>query len=216
MTSCCWPVFPARKASHVCFASILDLLSTSESIDFNAIVGQNVTVRLTLASGKDRYLTASSAAFRRAGAMRDLVSYHAEMVPWLWFLTRTSDCRIFQEKKVPDIVKQIFDETNFKDYKLQLYGDFLKREYCVQYRETDFNFISRLLEEEGIFYFFEHENGVHTLVLANDPRRIALPEQPQARYETLRRRRWQEEDVIMTGVAYAAGNAAGHLRAGRL
>ena len=146
----------------------LELLSVSDSIDFNAIVGQNVTVRLTLASGNDRYFNGFISRFSQGGRDRDLISYHAEMVPWLWFLTRTSDCRIFQKKKVPDIVKQIFDEMNFKDYKLQLYGDFLEREYCVQYRETDFNFISRLLEEEGIFYFFEHQDGVHTLILAND------------------------------------------------
>src|ERR1017187_1444548 len=175
----------------------LELLSTSESIDFNAIVGQNVTVRLTLASGKDRYFNGFVSRFSQGGRNRDLISYHAEMVPWLWFLTRTSDCRIFQKKKVPDIVKQIFDEMNFKDYKLQLYGDFLEREYCVQYRETDFNFISRLLEEEGIFYFFEHQDGVHTLILANDPiEHKPCPDQPQGRYEGASGGAAQEDDII--------------------
>ena len=175
----------------------LDLLSTSESLDFNAIVGQNATVRLTLASGNDRYFNGFISRFSQGGRDAHLVSYHAEMVPWLWFLTRTSDCRIFQDKKVPDIVTQIFGEYHFKDYKLQLYGDFIKREYCVQYRETDFNFISRLLEEEGIFYFFEHQNGVHTLVLANAPMaHQPCPEQPRARYE-LTAGGWQEDDVVM-------------------
>jgi type VI secretion system secreted protein VgrG len=120
------------------------------------------------------------------------------MVPWLWFLTRKSDCRIFQKMKVPDIVKQIFDEMNFKDYKLQLYGDFLEREYCVQYRETDFNFISRLLEEEGIFYFFEHQDGIHTLILANDPiEHRPCPDQPQGRYEGASGGAAQEDDIIL-------------------
>jgi type VI secretion system secreted protein VgrG len=176
----------------------LELLSVSESIDFNAIVGQNVTVRLTLASGNDRYFNGFISRFSQGGRDRDLISYHAEMVPWLWFLTRTSDCRIFQNKKVPDIVKQIFDEMNFKDYKLQLYGDVLEREYCVQYRETDFNFISRLLEEEGIFYFFEHQDGVHTLILANDPiEHKPCPDQPQGRYEGSSGGAAQEDDIIL-------------------
>jgi len=162
----------------------LELLSESESIDFDAIVGQNVTVRLTLATGDDRYFNGFISRFSQSGRNRKLVSYRAEMVPWLWFLTRTADCRIFQNKKVPDIVKQIFDDMGFKDYKLQLYGDFTEREYCVQYRETDFNFISRLLEEEGISYFFEHEDGRHVLVLANDPSaHKPCPDQPSARYE---------------------------------
>src|ERR1700730_13463545 len=82
----------------------LELLSTSESIDFNAIVGQNVTVRLTLADGKDRYFNGFISRFSQGGRDQNFVSYNAEMVPWLWFLTRTSDCRIFQKKKVPDIV----------------------------------------------------------------------------------------------------------------
>jgi len=176
----------------------LELLSVSDSIDFNAIVGQNVTVRLTLASGNDRYFNGFISRFSQGGRDRDLISYYAEMVPWLWFLTRKSDCRIFQKMKVPDIVKQIFDEMNFKDYKLQLYGDFLEREYCVQYRETDFNFISRLLEEEGIFYFFEHQDGIHTLILANDPiEHRPCPDQPQGRYEGASGGAAQEDDIIL-------------------
>jgi type VI secretion system secreted protein VgrG len=176
----------------------LELLSVSDSIDFNAIVGQNVTVRLTLASGNDRYFNGFISRFSQGGRDRDLISYHAEMVPWLWFLTRKSDCRIFQKMKVPDIVKQIFDEMNFKDYKLQLYGDFVEREYCVQYRETDFNFISRLLEEEGIFYFFEHQDGIHTLILANDPiEHKPCPDQPQGRYEGASGGAAQEDDIIL-------------------
>ncbi len=86
----------------------------------------------------------------------------------MWFLTRTSDCRIFQQKSVPDIIEQIFGDLGFSDYKLQLSGSHPAREYTVQYRETDFNFVSRLAEEEGIFWFFQHEDGKHTLVMADN------------------------------------------------
>ena len=81
------------------------------------------------------------------------------MVPWLWLLTQTADCRIFQNMTVPDIIQKIFKDLGFTDFKLNLAGRFQPREYCVQYRETDFNFVSRLMEQYGIFYFFEHADG---------------------------------------------------------
>jgi type VI secretion system secreted protein VgrG len=85
----------------------------------------------------------------------------------LWFLTRTSDCRIFQNKKVPDIIKEIFQENGFSDFEDKLTGSYREWEYCVQYRETDFNFVSRLMEQEGIYYHFTHVDGKHTLVLCD-------------------------------------------------
>jgi type VI secretion system secreted protein VgrG len=119
------------------------------------------------------------------------------MVPWLWFLDQTTDCRIFQNKTAPDIIKQIFQEYGFKDFSLSLYGDFVKRDYCVQYRESDFNFVSRLMEEEGIFYFFQHEDAKHTLVLGNDPAaHKPCPNQDTVRYEGTAGG-WQDDDVVM-------------------
>jgi type VI secretion system secreted protein VgrG len=97
--------------------------------------------------------------------------FHAEIVPWLWFLTQTADCRIFQEKKTPEIIESIFKDLGYlKDthYKVRLKGSYKKWDYCVQYRETDFNFVSRLMEQEGIFYYFEHSKDRHVLVLADD------------------------------------------------
>ena len=93
--------------------------------------------------------------------------YQATMVPWLWFLTQTSDCRIFQEKTVPDIIKQVFSDLGFTDIEERLTGSYRTWTYCVQYRETDFNFVSRLMEQEGIYYYFLHENGKCTLVLCD-------------------------------------------------
>ena len=93
--------------------------------------------------------------------------YRAELSPWLWFLTRTADCRIFQNKKVPDIIKEIFREQGFTDFKDALGGSYREWEYCVQYRETDFNFVSRLMEQEGMYYYFTHENGKNFLVLSD-------------------------------------------------
>lgn len=98
---------------------------------------------------------------------RGLRSYRAEVVPWLWFLTRTTDCKIFQNQSVPDIIKAVFSALGFGDFRDALTGSYSPREYCVQYRETAFAFVSRLMEEEGIFYTFEFADGAHTLVLAD-------------------------------------------------
>ncbi len=162
----------------------LDLLSDKDSLKFDDIVGKNVTVRLFDAQGSERTWHGFISRFAQGSQDRRLTSYRAQMVPWLWFLTRTADCRIFQNKKVPDIIQKVFKDLGFQDYELRLYGNFNPRDYCVQYRETDFNFVSRLMEEEGIYYYFRHDDGKHVMVLANDPAaHEPCPNQATARYD---------------------------------
>ncbi len=149
----------------------LDFLSEKESISAKDIVGKPIgwSVHHAVSGADVRRPFHGVVARFSAGPLkfRGLRSYRAEVVPWLWFLTRTADCRIFQNKSTPDIVKAVFDGLGFSDYQLQLQRSYTPREYCVQYRETAFAFVSRLLEQEGIFYFFRHEQGKHTLVLAD-------------------------------------------------
>ena len=189
--------FQAQEAMSKLFFFELDLVSEEFSINYDDIVGQVVTIRINLAEGSSRYWSGYVSRFVQAGRDSNVAVYHATMVPWLWFLDQTTDCRIFQSKSAPDIIKQIFQEYGFRDFSLNLYGDFVKREYCVQYRESDFNFVSRLMEEEGIFYYFEHEQGKHTLVLGNDPAvHKPCPNQESARYEGTAGG-WQDDDVIV-------------------
>ena len=105
--------------------------------------------------------------FAQGGSLGRYVRYSAVVHPWLWFLTRTTDCRIFQEMTVPDIVKKVFGDHPDADFKFELTGSYRKWTYCVQYRETDFNFVSRLLEEEGIYFYTRHTDGHHTVVLTD-------------------------------------------------
>src|SRR5882672_1499528 len=86
---------------------------------------------------------------------------------WLWFLTRTADCKIFQEKTAPEIIKEVFGDHSMAIFEDGLTGSYAKRDYCVQYRETDFAFVSRIMEEEGIYYYFEHKDGKHTCKLVD-------------------------------------------------
>ncbi len=175
--------FDGSEAISHLFHFNLDLLSENDSVPFKSVVGKNATLRILDAEGTERHWHGFISRFSQAGQNRRFTTYHAEMVPWLWFLTRTADCRIFQNQKVPDIIQKIFKELSFHDFELRLYGDFTPREYCVQYRETDFNFVSRLMEEEGIYYYFRHEQTKHVLVLANDPAAHETPpKQKTARY----------------------------------
>lgn len=96
------------------------------------------------------------------------VEWRAEVVPALWFLSRTSDCRIFQDKSVPDIVKEVLQLHGVTNVQMKLTGSYDPLDYCVQYRESALDFISRLMEQNGIFFWHEHEMSRHTLVIADD------------------------------------------------
>ncbi len=139
------------------------------SIDFDQLIGQNVTVRMILKENQTRYFNGYVSRVSQVISANNLHTYRLTIVPWLWFLTRCADCRIFQDMTVPEIIRKIFRDRGFSDFKENLSGSYPQRNYTVQYRETDFNFVSRLMEQEGIYYFFTHENGRHELVLADSP-----------------------------------------------
>ena len=145
----------------------LELISDSIDIYHEDLLGQSLTVRLSLLNGQQRYFNGIVNRFSQLGFDGALAVYRATLVPWTWFLTRTADCRIFQEQTVPDIIKAIFREHGYTDFEERLSGSYRQWVYCVQYRETDFNFISRLMEQEGIYYYFTHEDGKHKLILAD-------------------------------------------------
>ncbi|NCA72411.1 MAG: type VI secretion system tip protein VgrG [Sphingobacteriia bacterium] len=145
----------------------LELLSERIDVPANDLLGTPATVALRLASGGQRFFNGYINRFSQIGWDGAYARYRATLVPWLWLLSRTADCRIFQEQSVPDIVKSIFREHGFSDFEERLSGSYRHWTYCVQYRETDLNFIQRLLEHEGIYYFHEHRDGKHSLVLAD-------------------------------------------------
>jgi type VI secretion system secreted protein VgrG len=161
--------FTGTEALSQLFRFEMEFLSENLSIDLRVPFQQSITVGLDLSNGQTRFVNGFVSRFEQAGLLPggNRALYRVEIVPWLWFLTRTSDSRIFQEKSVPDILQQIFEEHGFPDFTFQLQGQYPNRDFTVQYRETDFNFVSRLMEEEGIYYFFRHEDGRHTMVLAD-------------------------------------------------
>ncbi len=146
----------------------LSLMALSETkVDPKELIGQAVTVTIADANGDEtRYINGVMSTLAQTGADSTFVWYRAHIVPGLALLTRRADIRIFQQKSVTDVIEAVLKEASI-DYKLNTTGSYQPLDYCVQYRETDFAFVSRLMEEYGIFYFFTHTDSKHTLVLAD-------------------------------------------------
>ena len=145
--------------------------SQDTGIDLTSLLGSSMTVTLALGDGFTRYFNGMVCEASQTGVanVQSLVyaQYAVTLVPTPWLLGQIVDCRIFTDMAVPDIVKQLLQESGYSDVKLSLTGNYAKRDYCVQYREDCLSFIQRLMEQEGIYYYFTHEKNKHTMVLAD-------------------------------------------------
>jgi len=150
------------------FFFTLDLDSTDDSNDPTTLPGTSATVTLIDGEGNDRYINGLITRVAVNGTF-----WTVELRPWLWMLNLATDSKIFQNMTVTDIITGVFSALGFTDYKLSTTGSYTALVYCVQYQETAFNFVCRLMEQFGIWYFFQHTNGTHTMVLADDPSAIA-------------------------------------------
>jgi type VI secretion system secreted protein VgrG len=146
----------------------VELFSAKDDVNPNALLGEPMTVNVELPSGDLRHFQGYVSRFARVGWAHDYVVHRATLRPWLWLLTRRVNCRIFQNLSLPDVIKKVFADYGFADFEVTLTGTYPVREYVVQYRESDFAFVSRLMEEGGIYYFFKHTAASHTLVLVDD------------------------------------------------
>jgi len=159
--------FSGHEGMSQLFHFSADFLSENHSISFKDIVGKQVTLQIHHAGDDQRHWNGFVSRFACVGGDNRFSYYRAEIVPWAWFLTRTADCQIFQQKTIPEIIKKVFQDHGFQDFQDRTQGSYPQREYVVQYRETAFNFVSRLMEQHGIFFFFEHTSDKHTMHLAN-------------------------------------------------
>jgi type VI secretion system secreted protein VgrG len=147
------------------------LASAQKEIQIGAVLGKPMGVHVNLADGGVRHFHGVVTRFRHVGRDGDMAAYEATVHPWPWLLTRSSNCRIFQDMTVPDIVAQVCGAPAYGGLvdlsTSMLDGSYAPVPYCVQYRETDFNFVCRLLESAGIYFFFVHDSARHTMVLAD-------------------------------------------------
>jgi type VI secretion system secreted protein VgrG len=163
-----WSPFLGQEELSSPFLYTLQFLSKDRKLDFKKLMGKAVTITIVLPDKSKRYICGLVTRFVESGYDPKHTVYVAELRPWLWLLTLHADNRIFQNKSVPEIIEEVFSDLGLRTSKRVSSGTYAKREYCVQYQESSFDFVSRLMEDEGIFYFFEHSDGKHMMVLADD------------------------------------------------
>lgn len=172
-------------------------LSEEKNLNIKSLLRTQATIRLNLNDDPDspsvKYLNGKVI---RAAVLEEsefLTQYEVEMVSWFTFLKFHRDCKIFQEKNAQEIIEEIFGNLGYSDYKFDIQGSPKKREYCVQYRESTFDFVSRLLEEEGYWYFFKHEDGKHTMIIGNANAKFPMCGKTTLHYDTTKSSKWEEE-----------------------
>ncbi len=157
--------FDGTESISSSFEFYLTALSLNLDIKPEELIGKQITVKIQNEHGRVFHGVVSQFSFGEitSSSFRE---YGLVMVPWLWFLTKTENRRIFQNKNTKDIVSQVFADLGFTDFDFRAAGG-APREYCVQYDESDLQFVSRLLEEEGYAYYFAHEESKHTLIIVD-------------------------------------------------
>jgi type VI secretion system secreted protein VgrG len=185
----------AREGIGTPYAYSLALVSEQAGIDPDQMLHQRGCVTLRRDADIARYFSGVFQEFAPSGTPRSgMASYSALIVPRFWFLCQTIDCRIFQEKSVVDILQQMFDDAGVERVSFRVAGERTPMPYTTQFNETDFQFATRLMEQAGYFYFFEHDGDGETLVIADN--NTAFSDIPQA---TLRFDASDEaEDVLVT------------------
>jgi type VI secretion system secreted protein VgrG len=160
-----------REALSQLYEFEVELVAQTAAISATSVLGKPLTLEIETQYGEKRYLGGDVTRFayvgQESGGLR-LARYRATVCPWLWYLTRNRDCKIYQNKSVVEILDEVLGSYSGYAYEKKLQGTYRTREYCVQYEESDFDFISRLMEHEGIYYYFKHEKNQHTLVLIDD------------------------------------------------
>jgi type VI secretion system secreted protein VgrG len=159
--------FEGTEGVSELFEFRVDALSKDENIDFNKVIGRNCSVKFKSYKGAERIFNGILVAAQWTGVKDVHYAYRLVFKPWLWLLSHTSDSKIHVKKTAPDIIKQVFSDAEFRDFRESLTASYPTIEYCVQYRESDLDFVCRLMEEFGIYYYFEHTSDKHTLVLAD-------------------------------------------------
>ncbi|NEU11878.1 type VI secretion system tip protein VgrG [Methylobacterium sp. BTF04] len=160
--------FEAEEGLSTLFAYTVDALCDERAFDFDKLLGKNAHVMFRSYDGVERCFNGVVVDAVWTGVRQASYAYRFTLRPWFWLLGRTANCRIFKDKSVVDIVEEVFKAAGFTDFEVKASrGDYEKIEYCVQYRESDLAFVSRLLEEWGIYTFHEHSASKHQLVLAD-------------------------------------------------
>ncbi|MFV3383174.1 MULTISPECIES: type VI secretion system tip protein TssI/VgrG [Pseudomonas] len=178
--------FAGREAISELFSFQVELISQDARIELKKLIGKKVTMGIALADGSTKYISAHVSDFIHTGADGGIANYTAELVPWIWILSRRRDSRIFQDKTTEQIVKEVFAYyLTLADHEFRLSQPLKPISYCTQYQESDLNFVLRLLEQEGLFFTFQHSQEGHRMIISDDSSVLPqLERQPVIRYHS--------------------------------
>jgi type VI secretion system secreted protein VgrG len=161
----------------------VEAIASDPNIDFAAALGKNCSLRIQLAQDKKRFFSGVLTEATWIGVKPRGHGYELILRPWLWLLTHTADSRIFQKMSVIEIIEKVFTDAGFRDFQNDTKESYKKLDYCVQYRETHFNFVNRLMEKFGIYFYFKHTQTKHMLVMADTKAcHQPAPELPSVRF----------------------------------
>lgn len=176
--------FCGSEGLSTLFSFELSLLCEDACLELKALIGQPAKLAIELTDGGARYIHGHITQFGLQGSDGGLAHYRATLSPWLWMLTRRVDSRIFQEHTIEAILRTVFAHYGtLATFEFRLLRPLKSYSYITQYRETDLDFVLRLMEQDGLFFYFEHTENSHVLVITDhSPSLESLPEQAQIRY----------------------------------
>jgi type VI secretion system secreted protein VgrG len=178
--------FGGEEGLSILFEYELQLLSTDATIELKKLIGKKVSMEIALADGGTKIINGHCSHFNHVGANAGIANYVAKVVPWLWILSRRRDSRIFQDKTIEEIIKEVFSYyLSLASFEFRLSRPLKPVSYCTQYQESDLNFVLRLLQQEGLFFNFEHSKDDHCMVIFDESLNFEpLPDQPTIRFHT--------------------------------
>ncbi len=175
------------------FVFSVDLISTEKNISSKQLLHTPMQVEIDTQAGP-RYFHGLISQFERGQKDGHFYHYRVELRPHLWFLLLTKNYRMFQCQSVPEIIKTLLYEANIIDFEFKLKGEYAPREYCCQYGESTYHFLHRLMEEEGIFYFYDHEKTRHKIMFVEDVQSFSAVNSPDHNKQA-----WYQKEKISAG-----------------
>jgi type VI secretion system secreted protein VgrG len=180
----------------------IEAISADENLDFNAALGKPCSIRFQTSANKKRMFSGILVEAAWSGPRDHGHAYEVILRPWFWLLHHAADSRIFQQMTVIEIIEKVFTDAGFRDFQNDTKESYKKLDYCVQYRESHFNFASRLMEEFGIYYYFKHTKEKHVLVMADGKScHTPIPDLPECRFLQPGEQMRDEEETLSSWTA---------------
>src|ERR1700712_2103456 len=198
--------FHGSEQLSSCFEYTLLVQSEDHDVDPNALLGNHVSIRMQCGGQPERFIDGLACEFGHTGFSGRYATYQLVLRPWLWVLSTRSDCRVFQKKTSVEILRKVVEDWEDADFEIELRVNDTppEREFCVQYSESDLNFVMRLLEDDGLYFFFEHSENKHKLIVADN--KGAHKTAPS--FEKLGMRQWDSERTDAASILSWAASAS--------